>query len=65
MATYVKKFRPSAEPSVEKILTKGEYASFKIKIFEPDFGDLMDPQFWPTGVAVNEWRFRRATPPPQ
>ena len=56
--SFVKQFRPSAEPRVETIVARGDYASFKIRVPETDFDALIAPDFWPAGVAVNEWRTR-------
>ena len=55
---FVKQIRPSAEPRAERIVPRGDYASFKIRVPEADFDTLMAPEVWPTGVAVNEWRTR-------
>ena len=55
---YVKECRPSAELQVEKIVARSDYASFRIGVPEGDFHDLMALNFWPAGVAINEWRWR-------
>ena len=51
---FVKQIRPSAEPRAERIVPRGDYASFKIRVPEADFDTLMAPEVWPTGVAVND-----------
>ena len=55
---FIKQCRPSVEIKVEKIVTRGDYASFKICAPEVDFDAVMAPEFWPAGVAIKEWRTR-------
>ena len=60
---YIRMCYADADVEAELLLTRGDYASFKLRVPEELFDPLMDPQFWPTGAAVNGWRFRRAAAP--
>ena len=63
--SYVKQCRPNANLQVDQLVARGDYASFKIRVPESDFHDLMNPKFWPTGAAINEWRTRSIASPPK
>lgn len=62
VSSYVKKRIPDCVPSVERIVSRGDYASFKISVAEVHFEAIMKSDFWPCGVEFNRWKFRQNVP---
>jgi hypothetical protein len=44
---------------VEKIITKGHHASFKIGVPSSKYEDWLNPEMWPVNARINRWIFRR------
>lgn len=52
---YLKNKKIQNEVIVEKLISKGNYASFKVGVNFENLNQLMDPDFWPTGIAINRF----------
>lgn len=54
---YIKKSKDE-DVNCERLNARGNYSSFKVTIKETSMADLMSPEFWPEGVAIDRF-FRR------
>jgi hypothetical protein len=59
--SYMIKKKPEIDEcvTVEKMVTRGKHASFKITISATEFDTWMKPEMWPPHTGINEWTFRR------
>lgn len=51
--------------SVHKLLTKKNYASFKVVVPESDVNKFMIPDIWPVNSVVSEWQWKRPSRSPK
>lgn len=61
--SYMKRKDPDIVVKVEKIVTKGDYASFKIAVPASRTDNWLKPEMWPLNASINEWTFRRSPRP--
>lgn len=52
---YIRKNKQDEVVKCERLNARGNYSSFKVSIKETSMDDLMSPEFWPQGVAVDRY----------
>lgn len=62
MIKYIKKSKPECDVKCERLNARGNYSPFRVKINEAIMNELMSPEFWPKGVAIDRF-FRRSNYP--
>lgn len=60
---YIHRTIPDIPLKYETLKARGNYSSFKITTVESAQESLMQPEFWPNGVAVDRFFNRRPGPP--
>lgn len=60
---YIGNKTPSTKVECEQLNARGPYASFKITVDDSMMEELMNPEFWPTGTAIDRFLPRRPLPP--
>lgn len=64
LTNYIKKSLPNLELTCSALKARGNYASFKVTTLESAYEDLISPDFWPNGVAIDRF-FVRSPPAPK
>lgn len=50
---------PDLKVNCERLNARGNYSSFKLTTEETALNDMLQPEFWPSGVAVGRFLIRR------
>lgn len=61
VVTFLKSIDPTGEFEIEKLITKGNYSSFKIGVPEESKEFFLDAGIWPAGIAVAKFKFIHKT----
>lgn len=64
LTNYIKKSLPDLEIACSALKARGNYASFKVTTLESAYDDLISPDFWPNGVAIDRF-FNYRSPAPK
>lgn len=59
---YIESSKPGMQVQCEKLNARGNYSSFKVTALESTGKELLEPEFWPVGVVVDEFLNRRPRP---
>ncbi|KAF6210953.1 hypothetical protein GE061_014066 [Apolygus lucorum] len=57
---FITKKLPNSAPIVESLNSKGLFESFRVGIDKSFHDEIMDPSFWPAGIFVKPFLFRRS-----
>lgn len=63
VVNYCQRMIPNLKINCERLNARGDYSSFKLTTGETVLNDMMKPEFWPAGTAIDRFFNRRPNPP--